>query len=143
MLLKFSGGFGAGAGAQGIGGEFNLGLGSLAGVNANAGAGPGGLGAGFNLGLGGLGGVNANADFTPTVLVTPTPNTGYTKYYTKYYTPTRWYTGNARPNRYYSPVVETATPTAYPIHSLASSAPSTTPYARVHQPQGVLIPMYY
>lgn len=118
-------------------------MGSLGGVNANAGAGLGGLDAGFNLDLGNLGGVNANADLTQTVLVTPTPNPGYTKYYTKYYKPTRWYAGNSRPNRYYTTVVGTPTTTSYPIQALASSAPAATPYARAHQHQGVLIPMYY
>merc|ERR1712109_324914 len=116
---------------QGVGGGLQANLGPLS----------GGFGAGVGAGgLGGLGGFSANAGITPSVVVSNNP--GYTRYYTKYYTPDRFYTGNVQPNKVYT-VQKTTTPTNYPVEQIAASSPAvTTPYARV-EPQGVLIPMYY
>ena len=107
-------------------------------AGVGAGVGTGGLGGGFNLGLGSLGGINANAGFTPTVVLSNNP--GYTRYYNRYYTqPTKYYT--TKPTRYVS-VESTATPAEYQIHQLASSSPAvSTPFAR-SQSRDLLIPMY-
>merc|ERR1712109_112000 len=124
---------------QGVGGGLQANLGPLSG-GFGAGVGAGGLGGGLKFGLGGLGGFSANAGITPSVVVSNNP--GYTRYYTKYYTPDRFYTGNVQPNKVYT-VQKTTTPTNYPVEQIAASSPAvTTPYARV-EPQGVLIPMYY
>merc|ERR1712165_550707 len=123
---------------QGVGGGLQANLGPVSG-GFGAGVGAGGLGGGLKFGLGNLGGFNANAGITPSVVVSNDP--GYTRYYNKYYTPDRFYTGNVQPNKFYT-VKTTATPTNYPVEQLAASSPAaTTPYARV-EPQGVLIPMY-
>jgi len=123
---------------QGVGGGLQANLGPLSG-GFGAGVGAGGLGGGLKFGLGSLGGFSANAGITPSVVVSNDP--GYTRYYTKYYTPKRFHTGNVQPNKFYT-VQTTATPTNYPVEQLAASSPAaTTPYARV-EPQGVLIPMY-
>merc|ERR1712223_441995 len=122
---------------QGVGGGLQANLGPLSG-GFGAGVGAGGIGGGLKFGLGN-GGFSANAGITPSVVVSNEP--GYTRYYTKYYTPNRFYTGNVQPNKVYT-VQTTATPTNYPVEQLAASSPAaTTSYARV-EPQGVLIPMY-
>merc|ERR1712223_1196942 len=122
---------------QGVGGGLQANLGPLSG-GFGAGVGAGGIGGGLKFGLGN-GGFSANAGITPSVVVSNEP--GYTRYYTKYYTPNRFYTGTVQPNKGYT-VRTTATPTNYPVEQLAASSPAaTTSYARV-EPQGVLIPMY-
>merc|ERR1712223_120974 len=122
---------------QGVGGGLQANLGPLSG-GIGAGVGAGGIGGGLRFGLGN-GGFSANAGITPSVVVSNNP--GYTRYYNKYYTPNRFYTGNVQPNKVYT-VQTTATPTNYPVEQLAASSPAaTTSYARV-EPQGVLIPMY-
>merc|ERR1712223_282941 len=122
---------------QGVGGGLQANLGPLSG-GFGAGVGAGGIGGGLKFGLGN-GGFSANAGITPSVVVSN--NQGYTRYYTKYFTPNRFYIGNVQPNKVYT-VQTTATPTNYPVEHLAASSPAaTTSYARV-EPQGVLIPMY-
>merc|ERR1712203_1050806 len=79
------------AARQGVGGGLQANLGPLSG-GFGAGVGAGGLGGGLKFGLGSLGGFSANAGVTPSVVVSNEP--GYTRYYTKYYTPNRYYTGN-------------------------------------------------
>merc|ERR1711899_355952 len=123
---------------QGVGGGLQANLGPLSG-GFGAGVGAGGLGGGLKFGLGSLGGFSANAGITPSVVVSNEP--GYTRYYNKYYTPNKFYTGNVQPNKLHT-IQTTVTPTNYPVEQLAASSPTaTTSYARV-EPQGVLIPMY-
>ena len=101
-----------------------------------AGVSTGGAGGGFDVGLLG-GGVNANFGLTTPFF----SNTGYNQYINPYYKPTTYYTYTPSANNYYVPVSAAASPTVYPVSSIAASSPAGH-YART-VPQRLLFPTYY